>query len=171
MKVGRLLEVSLYASDLGAAECFYHDVLGLEIVSNMEGRGISFRCGEMVLLVFNPARTRLPDAGVPTHGATGEGHIAFATDESEFGSWARAITGTRRGNRVRGRMERWQALALLSRSRRERGGICAAHFVAHERRADQSLNSVTTRVALWPPKPNELLTATRIFFSRATFAV
>jgi catechol-2,3-dioxygenase len=41
----------------------------------------------MILLVFDPARTRIPDAGVPTHGASGEGHIAFATDESELDFW------------------------------------------------------------------------------------
>src|SRR5450432_3012247 len=87
MELGRLLEAALYASDLGAAEQFYDGVLGLEVVSSMEGRGISFRCGEMILLVFDPARTRIPDAGVPTHGASGEGHIAFATDESELDFW------------------------------------------------------------------------------------
>src|SRR5947199_10253673 len=32
-------------------------------------------------------------------------------------------------------------------------------------------NAVATRVALWPPKPNELFKATRTFFSRATFGV
>jgi len=46
MELGRLLEAALYASDLGAAEQFYDGVLGLEVVSSMEGRGISFRCGE-----------------------------------------------------------------------------------------------------------------------------
>src|SRR2546430_17468699 len=31
--------------------------------------------------------------------------------------------------------------------------------------------AVATSVALWPPKPKELLKATRTFFSRATFGV
>lgn len=31
------------------------------------------------------------------------------------------------------------------------------------------LNSVASRVALWPPKPKELLIATFTFFSRAIF--
>ena len=31
----------------------------------------------------------------------------------------------------------------------------------------QSENSLTMRLTLWPPKPNELLIATRTFFSRA----
>jgi catechol 2,3-dioxygenase-like lactoylglutathione lyase family enzyme len=92
MKLGQLSEAALYASDLGAAERFYHDVLGLEIVSRMEGRGISFRCGATVLLVFDPARTRIPDAGVPTHGAKGEGHIAFVVEDSDLDPWRAHLT-------------------------------------------------------------------------------
>ena len=91
MKLGQLSEAALYASDLGAAERFYHDILGLEIISSMEGRGISFRCGATVLLVF-VARTRIPDAGVPTHGAQGEGHVAFMIVDSELDPWRARLT-------------------------------------------------------------------------------
>ena len=89
MRLGQLSEAAIYASDLDAAERFYHDVLGLEIISRMENRGIAFRCGETVLLVFDPERTRVPDAGVPTHGASGEGHIAFV----DRGLRARSVAG------------------------------------------------------------------------------
>ena len=65
MKLGRILEAALYAKDLDAAEQFYHGVLGLEIISRVAGRGVSFRCGDAVLLLFDPERTRIPDAGVP----------------------------------------------------------------------------------------------------------
>jgi catechol 2,3-dioxygenase-like lactoylglutathione lyase family enzyme len=87
MRLGQLSEAAIYTSDLDTAKRFYHDVLGLEIISSMESRGISFRCGETVLLVFDPGRTRVPDAGVPTHGAIGEGHIAFVVDDSELDLW------------------------------------------------------------------------------------
>lgn len=87
MKLGQLSEAALYASDLEAAQQFYQGVLGLEVISRMEDRGISFRCGETVLLVFDPARTRIPDAGVPTHGASGAGHIAFVITDSEIDPW------------------------------------------------------------------------------------
>ena len=87
MKLGQLSEAAIYTSDLDAAKRFYHDVLGLEIISRMENRGIAFRCGETVLLVFDPERTRVPDAGVPTHGASGEGHIAFVVEDSELDLW------------------------------------------------------------------------------------
>jgi catechol 2,3-dioxygenase-like lactoylglutathione lyase family enzyme len=87
MLLGQLSEAAIYTNDLEAAERFYHGVLGLEIISRMDDRGLAFRCGATVLLVFDPARTRLPDAGVPTHGATGEGHIAFVVDDSELDAW------------------------------------------------------------------------------------
>jgi catechol 2,3-dioxygenase-like lactoylglutathione lyase family enzyme len=87
MKLGQLSEAALYTTDLDAARHFYQDILGLEVISRMERRGISFRCGKTVLLIFDPQRTRIPDAGVPTHGATGEGHIAFPIEEPEIESW------------------------------------------------------------------------------------
>jgi len=87
MKLGQLSEAALYASDLEAARHFYAGVLGLDIVSEMEGRGIVFRCGATVLIVFDPEKTRIPDAGVPTHGAVGPGHAAFVIAESEVELW------------------------------------------------------------------------------------
>ena len=91
MKPSRILETVLYAKDLDAAEQFYRDVLGLEVISRVEGRGVSFQCGEAVLLLFDPERTRIPDAGVPPHGATGDGHMAFAINENEIDSWRRHL--------------------------------------------------------------------------------
>jgi catechol 2,3-dioxygenase-like lactoylglutathione lyase family enzyme len=91
MKLSHLFEAALYAGDLGAAERFYRDVLGLELVSRSDGPGLAFGCGEAVLLVFDPERTRIADAGVPTHGAIGEGHVAFAIDETEIDPWRRHL--------------------------------------------------------------------------------
>ena len=93
MLLGQLFEAALYTNDLAAAERFYHDTLGLEIVSRMDDRGLAFRCGATVLLVFDRARTRVPDAGVPTHGATGEGHIAFVVADSQLDAWRERLNG------------------------------------------------------------------------------
>ena len=93
MRLGQLREAAIYTSDLATAERFYHNVLGLEIISRMESRGISFRCGETVLLVFDPERTRRPDSEVPTHGAAGEGHIAFVVEDSELDRWQTRLKG------------------------------------------------------------------------------
>lgn len=87
MQLGQLSEASLYASDLAAARHFYHAILGLEVVSTLQDRGIAFRCGMTVLLVFDPMRTRVRDAGVPAHGAIGPGHVAFVVEEEDLGKW------------------------------------------------------------------------------------
>jgi catechol 2,3-dioxygenase-like lactoylglutathione lyase family enzyme len=57
MKVDRVLETSLHAQNLDAAELFYTRVLGLEVYSRVEDRHVFFRCGSAMLLVFNPDKT------------------------------------------------------------------------------------------------------------------
>jgi catechol 2,3-dioxygenase-like lactoylglutathione lyase family enzyme len=83
----RLLETSVYASDLEAAERFYAGVLGLDVIGRVAGRHVFFRCGDGVLLVFDPRATSTPDGRVPAHGATGAGHIAFAATATELEAW------------------------------------------------------------------------------------
>jgi catechol 2,3-dioxygenase-like lactoylglutathione lyase family enzyme len=90
--LSRVLEACLYATDLGAAERFYVDVLGLERYSTMPGRHVFFRCGAGMFLVFNPARTSgepslVDGAIVPAHGATGPGHVAFAIPDADIPAW------------------------------------------------------------------------------------
>lgn len=88
MKASRIFETCLYASDLAAAARFYTEVLGLEIVARpMDGRLIALRCGQAVLLVFDPDRTRQDEVGVPRHGTKGHGHVAFAATADELDSW------------------------------------------------------------------------------------
>jgi len=87
-----ILETILYATDLEAAEQFYRDVLGMEPFSKMAGRQLFYRCGNQVLLVFNPEATVLPpprDAAlpVPPHGARGEGHVCFRASNDEIDRW------------------------------------------------------------------------------------
>lgn len=87
-----ILETALYAEDLDAAEAFYRDVLGLERLSRVGDRHVFFRCGEGVLLIFNPAETATPPAPdaklpVPPHGMRGEGHVCFRATEEEIDRW------------------------------------------------------------------------------------
>ncbi|HEX6049365.1 MAG TPA: VOC family protein [Gemmatimonadaceae bacterium] len=90
--IDRVLEACLYAHDLEAAERFYAQVLGLERYSSVPGRHVFFRCGDGMFLVFNAERTRseasvVAGAIVPTHGATGPGHVAFAIPDAEIPAW------------------------------------------------------------------------------------
>ncbi len=89
MQVKQVLETCLYVDDLEAAEAFYSQVLGLKAFSKVEGRHVFFQCGSGVFLVFNPARTNQPEGPlpVPTHGARGPGHVAFAMSPEEIESW------------------------------------------------------------------------------------
>lgn len=57
MKAKRVFETVLYARDLDAAEEFYRNVVGLEVQSRF-GVGMAFRCGNSVVLVFDPDQTR-----------------------------------------------------------------------------------------------------------------
>ncbi len=88
MKPAGLLEATLYAADLEAAEDFYRKVLGLEVYSRDPGRDVFFRCGRGMFLVFNPRRTsQNGNSPVPRHGATGPGHVAFRMEDEDVENW------------------------------------------------------------------------------------
>lgn len=91
MRIRDILETVVYADDLRAAEAFYGDVLGLSFFAREAGRHVFFRCGRGMFLVFNPDATVLPDTAggqdVPTHGAHGPGHMAFAIEPEEIPAW------------------------------------------------------------------------------------
>ena len=89
MQPSAILESALYVTDLGAAEAFYGEVLGLERIAKAEGRHVFFRCGAGVLLLFNAEATRQPPSPdaklpVPPHGTAGQGHLCFAATADEI---------------------------------------------------------------------------------------
>ena len=91
MSPAGILETVLYARDLAASETFYRDVLGLDPFARAGGRHLFYRCGDQVLLIFNPDATRMPAAAgalpVPPHGADGEGHVCFRASLAEIDTW------------------------------------------------------------------------------------
>jgi len=89
MKAEHILETCLYVDDLPQAERFYADIMGLKFVSRHEGRHVFFRCGQQMLLLFNPLASReSSDHEVPPHGSLGAGHVAFGVREAELPAWA-----------------------------------------------------------------------------------
>ena len=96
MKAGAILETVLYARDLDAVEDFYENVLGLEKISRNPDRQVFFRCGQSMLLVFNPDETvkgaEAGDLPVPAHGASGAGHVCFRASRSELDQWAEHLS-------------------------------------------------------------------------------
>jgi catechol 2,3-dioxygenase-like lactoylglutathione lyase family enzyme len=84
--IDRILETVIYAEDLEEAERFYGTVLGLEVDSRKDGLFVFLRCGEAMLLVFDP-RASIEGRQVPGHGTTGPGHVCFAVPEAELDGW------------------------------------------------------------------------------------
>jgi catechol 2,3-dioxygenase-like lactoylglutathione lyase family enzyme len=63
-------------------EGFYVNRLGLDLVSEEEGRHVFLKAGKSMLLIFNPENTRLADNSIfPVHGAiTPPSSIHFALE-------------------------------------------------------------------------------------------
>lgn len=88
MEIKGILETSLYANNLKAAENFYRTLPGLQFVSKETNRHLFFRCGESMLLIFNPLSTS-PGNEIPAHGSSGPGHVAFSINPGSTTLWKR----------------------------------------------------------------------------------
>ncbi|MFK7960836.1 MAG: VOC family protein [Phycisphaerales bacterium] len=86
-------ETILYADDVIATAAFYANILGLPVVSAADADGAGFRLpvGDAVLLIFRPAYAAISGRGVPVHGATGPGHVAFRIAPGTLPQWAEAF--------------------------------------------------------------------------------
>ena len=74
-------ETVLYAADVPAVTGFYRDVLGLSVVGEPSELAAAFRLADGgVLLIFDPGRSSEPGRPVPSHGASGAGHVAFSVE-------------------------------------------------------------------------------------------
>ncbi len=86
-----ILETALYVDDLGKAEAFYRDILGLEVHGRAPARHVFFRCDGQMLLIFVAMETAKPAATtalpVPVHGALGAGHVCFRASAAEIDRW------------------------------------------------------------------------------------
>ncbi len=93
--VSGILEAAVYADDLDAAAAFYGEALGLAEIGRVPGRHVFYRCGATILLVFRASETQVPsgnpDLPVPTHGATGQGHVCFAVDGTALDTLREAL--------------------------------------------------------------------------------
>ena len=85
-EIEAIVETAIYVDDLGAAEAFYRDVLGLEVIGREAGRHVFFRVGNGVLLAFDPEATLRGDM-LPPHGARGPGHFALGVRAEALDGW------------------------------------------------------------------------------------
>lgn len=83
-QIERVYETVLYADDVAATAAFYADVVGVEQIESPDEHSAAFRLPDgNVLLLFNPTRAGTPGRFVPSHGATGPGHVAFRVSETD----------------------------------------------------------------------------------------
>lgn len=109
----RVLETALYVDDLAAARRFYVDTLGgVVLLDTPRLLALSVNAPSILLLFQRGATTEpLPTPGglVPSHGATGIQHIAFAIEAASLNAWRAHLVH--------------QGVAIESEVRWERGGI------------------------------------------------
>jgi XTP/dITP diphosphohydrolase len=93
MKATRILETVLYTRDLAALRTFYENVIGLSIHSELEGKFVFFRCGQQMLLIFNPelSSTQKVEDGPPPHGTIGPGHLCFRCTADDLVRWQQQL--------------------------------------------------------------------------------
>jgi catechol-2,3-dioxygenase len=85
--IEHILETCIYGKNLAEMERFYADTLGLAKMSEEYPRHVFFKVSDQsVLLIFNPEET-VKDQDVPSHGATGAQHVAFAVKAAELEAW------------------------------------------------------------------------------------
>ncbi len=96
LRVSGVIETTLCCPDLAAAETFYTKILNFDVLAKEEGRHLFFRCGNSMLLLFNPEHTSVTTTEVdgvpiPLHGTTGAGHVAFRAGEEEIDRWKQRL--------------------------------------------------------------------------------
>ena len=85
MKFRKIVESSIYSSDLEKMKEFYVDKLGLELVSEQKGRHVFLKTDKNILLIFNPRMTAVEKETV--HGAPTPPsivHVAFEIEIDEY---------------------------------------------------------------------------------------
>jgi catechol 2,3-dioxygenase-like lactoylglutathione lyase family enzyme len=83
MNVLKIKETCLYVTDLAKAKAFYADVLGLPLISYLEGKHLFFKAGSSVLLLFNPEDSK-HKVSPPAHYGGGRQHFAFEVADKDY---------------------------------------------------------------------------------------
>lgn len=91
MKITKIIETSIYSSNLKEMKDFYIDILGLDLVSEEKNRHVFLKAGKSMLLIFNPNNTlnNINDI-FPSHGAFSPPsiiHFAFEIKREDYEKW------------------------------------------------------------------------------------
>ena len=86
----QVYETELYADDLDAAVSFYVNGFGLKLLSQTELM-VVLLSGTSYVLVFDPSKSSVAGRAVPSHGSTGQGHIAFVAEAEDLPAWRQRL--------------------------------------------------------------------------------
>ena len=90
--IAGVYETVLYGEDVAALTAFYADVLRLRVVQGPDELSAAIRLQDGgMLLLFDPRLAGRPGRPVPSHGATGPGHVAFRVPLGELEGWREAL--------------------------------------------------------------------------------
>ena len=91
MKFTKIVETCIYSSELKEMKDFYINKLGLDFVSEENGRHVFLKAGKSMLLIFNPASTLSDsDSIFPIHGAITPPsivHFALEINIGDYEKW------------------------------------------------------------------------------------
>ncbi|MCK6617344.1 MAG: VOC family protein [Cyclobacteriaceae bacterium] len=83
MNFKQIKETCLYVVNLERAKHFYQSVLQLPLIAYVPGKHAFFKAGTSVLLLFNPADSKLKSSPPPHYGV-GKQHVAFEVSEQDY---------------------------------------------------------------------------------------
>lgn len=83
----RIAEAVLYVDDLPEATRFYQDILQLPLTASFGDASFLQTGKDSTLILFDRHKLRQRESVIPSHGADGEGHVAFAVEADEMAAW------------------------------------------------------------------------------------
>jgi len=91
MKFTKIVETCIYSSELKEMKDFYMNKLGLDFVSEDNGRHVFLKAGKSMLLIFNPESTLNDSISIfPIHGAITPPsivHFALEINTADYEKW------------------------------------------------------------------------------------
>ena len=91
MKFTKIVETCIYSSKLKEMKDFYINKLGLDFVSEENGRHVFLKAGKCMLLIFNPESTLNDSISIfPIHGAITPPsivHFALEINTADYEKW------------------------------------------------------------------------------------
>ena len=96
-KVNRVLETSLYVSDLDVSQSFYERVFGFTAMLRDHRMCALAVPGRQALLLFKLGASATPSetpyGAIPPHDGRGRQHLCFSIDQADFDAWQAHLEG------------------------------------------------------------------------------